>query len=111
MAPQSKIYFVQAGPGGPVKIGRAHDVTRRLQTLQTASAVRLILLGSIPGGARVESRLHQEWRRLRLQGEWFRPDAALLEYIARVTGKAPAPSPTAVTHFARVVKALSLPEQ
>jgi hypothetical protein len=47
----SNIYFIRHGLDGPIKIGRARDVARRLKTLQTASPVPLLLLGVIPGGA------------------------------------------------------------
>src|SRR4051794_36195224 len=56
---QKNIYFIQAGMGGPVKIGLARGVMSRLATLQTAHPHKLILLGTIQnGGLALERALH-----------------------------------------------------
>jgi hypothetical protein len=83
-----QIYFLAAlGEGGAVaavKIGLSHDPASRLRHLQTASAARLHLLGTMTGSGRVERQLHRAWHRARLGGEWFRPDPDLLAYVKRV---------------------------
>jgi hypothetical protein len=86
------VYFVRAGPDGPVKIGLARDVARRLKTLQTASPVPLLLLGVVPGDAKVERQLHRRFAGSRLRGEWFTPSPELLAHIDALVHP-PAPEP------------------
>lgn len=66
------VYFVQAGPGGPIKVGWTQDVGRRLGELQTANAKKLVLLGTVPGTMETEASLHARFSHLRLEAEWFR---------------------------------------
>lgn len=65
------VYFVQAGEGGPVKIGYANEegVIRRLYIIQSNNHVRLTLLRVLSGDA--EFAMHQRFAHLRLHGEWF----------------------------------------
>lgn len=72
------IYFIQAGEGGPVKIGYTENpVDARLATLQTGAHEKLTLLTCLPGGMAVERWLHTALSHLRVRGEWFRPDGEL----------------------------------
>lgn len=77
------IYFVQSIKGGPVKIGWANNVERRLQELQTGSPVPLQLLGTMRGKASAEFELHRQFNEERSHGEWFvlspRLEAFLIE--------------------------------
>jgi hypothetical protein len=101
------VYFVRAGAA--VKIGRTANLAARLRALATASAVPLELLAAVPGGREREVREHRRWRHLRLRGEWFRADEALVRY-ARGQGAGPAPpTPAEAAHaaqFRRVLAAL-----
>lgn len=72
------VYFVQAGEGGPVKIGVSGDVEARVRSLQVAHAAELKVIGTRPGTARDEARLHAELAEHRIRGEWFNPTAAVL---------------------------------
>jgi len=68
------LYFIEAGPDGPVKIGMTHEreVSRRLLQLQTASPVPLHLLGTIgPTWPSVEKKVHALLRPHCVRGEWF----------------------------------------
>lgn len=65
------IYCVQAGTGGPVKIGVASDVRRRVTNLQSANHARLVLLAAFAGGREEECALHKRFATLRVRGEWF----------------------------------------
>jgi hypothetical protein len=65
------VYMVQAGDNGPVKIGLAKDVAKRVQGLQTAQPVKLNILRVLDGGADIEGALHQKFAHLRSAGEWF----------------------------------------
>lgn len=87
----SRVYFVQAGEGGPIKIGVSGDVKTRMASLQGAHFERLRLLGSTPGTSEDERKLHQRFSAARVKGEWFRPVPALLLYIGMAS---PSPSPS-----------------
>lgn len=84
MHTESVVYFVQAGPDGPIKIGLTTSLDSRLRALQTGSPRRLTLLHTEPGGRDRELALHRRWalHRLRGDGEWFAPAPAILNYIA-----------------------------
>lgn len=71
------IYFVQSGDDGPIKIGLAKDINKRMRGLQTAHPFPLRLIASFDGDRTKEKALHQELKSARLEGEWFAPDAAL----------------------------------
>lgn len=75
------VYFIQAGDGGPIKIGVARNVRQRLRLLQVGNAHRLTLLGVHPGGVNQERRLHRLFGDARISGEWFEPTAELLEFV------------------------------
>lgn len=71
MSDTTVVYFAQAGPGGPIKIGIAKDHVRRFDSLQTGCPVRLTLLGYVPGDKSDEGTLHRLFSPLRIHGEWF----------------------------------------
>jgi hypothetical protein len=77
------VYFIQPVGGGLIKIGVAGWPKLRLAAIQHMSPVPLRLLGEIPGvGQAEETRLHARFADIREHGEWFRPAAELLAYIA-----------------------------
>lgn len=77
------VYFIQAGESGPIKIGfTERPVAHRLSNLQTASADELRALVCVSGTRQHESDLHFRFRDHHIRGEWFKPAADLLEYIA-----------------------------
>jgi hypothetical protein len=80
------IYFIFNADSNAIKIGRAKNVSRRLQALQTSSPAMLNLLRTIPvegleAARELEHSLHQRFHELRLNGEWFRADTVLRDYI------------------------------
>jgi hypothetical protein len=75
------VYFVQAGVGGPIKIGWSQDVARRMAELQTANAHRLLLLGTQRGRMETEASMHAKFAHLRLEGEWFRDAPEIREHL------------------------------
>lgn len=79
----SGVYFIQCGDGGPIKIGIAKAVNERLADLQVANPYELRLLGYVPtdDAEALEGRLHGQFYQLRIRGEWFRPEAVLLDFI------------------------------
>lgn len=80
-----KVYFIQTGETGPVKIGSSHDPESRLRSLQVANPDRLTLLGAIPGGYERERQLHSRFAHLLVHGEWFRPAVELADFIRSET--------------------------
>jgi hypothetical protein len=73
------VYFLRAGDA--IKIGYTTNLAARKRALETASAVPLELLASIPGDRSEETRLHRDWWHLHIRGEWFQADEELLRYI------------------------------
>ena len=67
----SCVYFMQAGQQGPIKIGVALDVRKRMASLVSGCPDPLILLGQIPGRRTLEQRLHKVLRCSRRHQEWF----------------------------------------
>lgn len=65
------VYLIQAGEGGPCKIGHAKNVERRRAELQCATHVRLRVVAVYEGGERQERVLHGLFKADRLDGEWF----------------------------------------
>ena len=67
------VYLVQAGEGGPVKIGHAEAgaIISRLGTIQTNNHVPLVLMRVLDGDRRLEATLHQHFGHLHLHHEWF----------------------------------------
>ena len=73
--------MIQAGEGGPIKIGKANDLPKRLAGLQTANPSELRVIGWHPGKTyRFEGRLHTELAAHRIRGEWFHPHPDVLQY-------------------------------
>jgi len=77
----TRIYFIQAVTGGPIKIGIAENVKKRLHSHQTSSHVELVLLAHRPGTRSDEWRLHQKLATHRVRGEWFEPHEDVLTEI------------------------------
>jgi hypothetical protein len=75
----SMVYFLQR-QDGLIKIGRSVNVQKRIVALE-CSAGPLVLLASIPGGVRVEAKLHERFEEARKFGEWFQPTPGLLALI------------------------------
>lgn len=81
---KSIVYFIRCNAGGLIKIGYTTDLPARVASLGHANAVGVSLLASADGGVVAESRLHTMFREYRVRGEWFRPSAPLLDFIANV---------------------------
>lgn len=84
----SVVYFISDEHNNTVKIGYSNDVSRRLSSLQTANRRTLRLLGVIPGVKEDESRWHERFASLRLNGEWFRLQPPLTQAIEEAIGVA-----------------------
>lgn len=80
----TRIYFVQRGTDGPVKIGRANNPERRLKTLQTGCPEQLHLLFHFKAPPGVEGAIHEELAAHSLRGEWFKPHPAVWTLLDRL---------------------------
>lgn len=78
------IYFVQMDRIGPIKIGFAKDIGKRLLSLHTGSAYPLRLLCFFPGNETMEEGIHLAFNCFRLEGEWFLPHPRLLRLIDEI---------------------------
>jgi hypothetical protein len=86
----TKVYFIQAGDGGAIKIGISDNPHKRLGKIQTDCPHRLTILAIIDGGAALEAELHARFKASRGIGEWFSPTPDLLDFITGL-GHVPAP--------------------
>lgn len=76
------IYFIQVGTDGPIKIGYAGDVKRRLGELQLANPFELRLVRAVRGNVLLERQIHAIYAHARLRGEWFTPVPELVAFVA-----------------------------
>lgn len=83
------VYFILNEDSNAIKIGRAKDVDKRLNALQTSSPSKLKLLKSVQiegkqAANELEKSLHRKFSENRLVGEWFKAETILLEYISQL---------------------------
>lgn len=82
------VYFVQT-ESGPIKIGIAQDVQKRLRGLQVSTPDKLTLLCTAPGGVQAEAKLHRRFASYRLRGEWFAAHPDILAEVERIKSEYP----------------------
>ena len=75
------VYFVQSSFGGPIKIGTTIDLLNRFDQLQSCSPLPLVVVSIQRGDASCEAKLHNQFKALRLHGEWFLPGDELVTYL------------------------------
>lgn len=75
------VYFIQMDRIGPIKIGFATNVFRRLAHLQTASPYQLNLLAYFAGTREDENMTQNCLRESNIRGEWFHPTEKVLGYV------------------------------
>ena len=68
------------------KIGKSLDIARRLQDFNLPGPMRLV--GHLPS-MDAERELHERFRALRTNGEWFRFEGELVEYVRKLQEGAP----------------------
>ena len=76
-----KVYFIQEGDTGPIKIGVAKNVKIRMNTLQVGNPRTLQVIATMPAKVGTERVLHCRFRQYRIGGEWFHPSSEIMEYI------------------------------
>jgi len=80
----SKLYFIQSGENGPIKIGHSSDPDERLASLQVGNPQHLRLLAAVEFGsdaAAQEQLCHRTFRVEHIRGEWFQPSHLLIGTI------------------------------
>ena len=75
------VYFI-ADEHKRVKIGAAHDVVRRRESLQLANADKLTTLLVLDGYRYEEALIHARFHQHRIRGEWFKLSPEILAFIA-----------------------------
>lgn len=65
-----------------LKIGHTNDINNRFSRLQVSTPIKLKLIHLIKGGVNLEKELHQKFKDLRVNGEWFVYDAEILNYFS-----------------------------
>lgn len=89
-----RIYFIQEGETGPVKIGLSVDPIKRLTSLQVGRRGRVRLLGVTGGPVTYadEAAIHSELAAHLVEGrEWFAPHPDVFKVAARECGAFMAP--------------------
>ena len=84
--PEGFIYFIQMDRIGPIKIGYAKNIGKRLVHLQISNPYPLKLLGFYKADKIHEAEWHSVFNWLRLKGEWFLPHLFLLKEIKLNSG-------------------------
>lgn len=78
------IYFI-ADENSRVKIGYTSGTAEdRLRQLQTGNAEKLKLIAWMKGGRLEELKIHREFNHWRLEGEWFKLEDAVKEFVLLV---------------------------
>jgi hypothetical protein len=79
------LYFAQAYTGknekGPIKIGIALDVEKRLREIRCFCPFQVELLASMTGSVEAKKEVHDRFSKYLIHGEWFEPKPELLYYI------------------------------
>lgn len=65
------VYFIQAEPGSPVKIGKAQSPSARLMSVQIGNPCELRLRAVCRGGHPAERYFQSMFETERIRGEWF----------------------------------------
>jgi hypothetical protein len=77
------VYIVQAdSPDELIKIGRAYRIEVRLAVLQSQCPVPLKVRGLFIAPRGAELALHELWSGSRVNGEWFIPDAQIIDSLS-----------------------------
>lgn len=72
--PQGYVYIIHATGTNRIKLGFSNEPEKRLADLQTGSPFPLALIGTCPGSAKLERRLHSQLKDRHRTGEWFEID-------------------------------------
>ncbi len=77
------VYFLECG--GFIKIGYTRrSAEERIADMSTANPLPISLLATMKASPRDEKFLHARFAELRVQGEWFKKERALLLFIEQL---------------------------
>jgi hypothetical protein len=65
------LYFIEAGQGGPIKIGRSRDVAKRVKGIRVGSPWGAEIVAVVSGRGADEPLWHRAFDHCRMSGEWF----------------------------------------
>ena len=77
------VYFIRAGDAGPIKVGYAMNVRRRLSELQMGCPCPLHLLHTEPGTLATERGWHERLADYHHRGEWYRPNWIISQHLKK----------------------------
>ena len=75
------IYFFESALTKLIKIGYSGNIPRRRKEIESMQGGKINILLKINSHQRNEKYLHERFNHLKVQGEWFRPDEELLNFI------------------------------
>ena len=78
---QSFVYLICNSTSKRLKIGYSSKPDSRLKSLQTGSADNLYIYAVIPGGIKLEKRLHLMFSHYHDKGEWFEYAEDIFNYF------------------------------
>jgi Meiotically up-regulated gene 113 len=90
----SLVYFVEAVGLDLIKIGHSRDIGKRMRRLSTGCPAPMRLLGTMPGGEKIERHYHERLAAFRVHGEWFRKAPEVASLLAGINA-VPEPPPQA----------------
>jgi len=79
------VYFIGKLDRGPIKIGFAKNLTRRLWMLQRETGADVRVLAKRPGGRDLEGAYHLQFETARIGLEWFARTPEIEAEIKRLT--------------------------
>ena len=77
----NEVYFVQNTETKKIKIGITKNLKSRLSALQTSTAEKLEVIGTMSGGEPLEKELHERFAADRLSGEWFNDSIEIYRFL------------------------------
>lgn len=77
------VYFLQEPSAGHIKIGSTWNINKRIAQLEVGLPYKLKLIGLLEGECQTEKDIQKKFADYCVKGEWFRPEAQLLEFIAQ----------------------------
>lgn len=72
---------------GLIKIGYTTQIAKRVQSLNARGPRPIQIVALLTGSRALERALHRRFARHRMQGEWFRPHAEILDYVRGLQGQ------------------------
>lgn len=94
-------YYIRARGMGDIKIGKSNQVKTRLKTIFTYCSRGADLIACYPADIKHETEVQEEFKHLRLCGEWFRPGDELITHLRLIGCDVDGFTNVVPAHFAR----------